>query len=57
MKLSISDIAGKILLSEEFTASNATYNRKLQASDFVKGIYIVRVVADSEVLTGKLIIK
>ena len=57
VKLSVSDIAGKILFSEEFTASLTIYNRKLQASDFGKGLYIVRVVADSQVLTGKLIIK
>jgi hypothetical protein len=55
--LHISDITGKAIFSEEFTASAATYRKSLNASDFGNGIYIVRVIADSEVLTGKLIVK
>ncbi len=53
-EVSVSDPEGRVLLTRKFSAAQAGY-RQISVKDLPDGIYFLRLVSGSKVLTGKLI--
>jgi hypothetical protein len=57
VKVSIMDLSGKVVLQETFTSTGSKINRKIDLSNFQKGIYFVKVETETQVKTEKLIME
>jgi hypothetical protein len=56
-RLIISDVVGKVVFERSVTVEAGENYWRLPLSDFAKGVYLVQMVVDKEVLVGKLFIK
>jgi hypothetical protein len=57
VSVNIMDLSGKIVFQEIFPATVSKVNRKLDLSQFQKGIYFVKVQTETQVKTEKLIME
>jgi hypothetical protein len=57
VSISIMDLSGKIVFSDNFEATGSRLNSKLNLSDFRKGIYFVKIKTETDVKTEKLIME
>ena len=57
LSISVNDFEGKLVLQTSIRSTQNTLSKKMDLSHFAKGIYIVKVQTESQVITDKLIIK
>jgi len=57
VSITIMDLSGKTVFQDIFTATGSKVNRKIDLSQFQKGIYFVKVQTNTQVKTEKLIME
>jgi hypothetical protein len=57
IQLSIVDMKGVSLFSEEYASRNGSLTRNLDLSHLKKGLYMIQLRCEDELVTGKLVIK
>jgi len=55
--LSLTDIAGKVVYSEDIVLSEKNAVRNLDVSNYAKGIYIVQLKTDTQLKTERLVVQ